>query len=171
MSSEQLGRWWVGIDIWDSAHAVVIDRLKAEGLLSGPGEDTGGNLSFGEIVYTTEPPTRTDYGEHAAPTLRTKITVFEPRGPKMTRAEMYKLLLGQKGCKCQGCDRTFDDPRYLELDHNTPRSDDGINHISNRILLCGPCNRLKSNTLTLPDCGGRTRGRAIWLAVDRNIPS
>ena len=25
----------------------------------------------------------------------------------------------------------------------------GINHISNRILLCGPCNRLKSNTLTL----------------------
>ena len=62
---------------------------------------------------------------------------------------MYKHLLSQKGCKCQGCDRKFDDPRYLDLDHNTPRSDGGINHISNRILLCGPCNRLKSNTLTL----------------------
>ena len=37
----------------------------------------------------------------------------------------------------------------MELDHNTPRSDGGINHISNRILLCSPCNRLKSNTLTL----------------------
>ena len=67
----------------------------------------------------------------------------------MTRAEMYKHLLSQKGCKCQGCDRTFDDPRYLDLDHNTPRSDGGMNHISNRILLCGPCNRLKSNTRTL----------------------
>ena len=42
-----------------------------------------------------------------------------------------------------------DDPRHLDLDHNTPRSDGGINHISNRILLCGPCYRLKSNTLTL----------------------
>ena len=75
--------------------------------------------------------------------------MFEPSGPKMTRVEMYKHLLSQHGVKCQGCDRTFDDPRYLELDHNTPRSDNGINHISNRILLCGPCNRLKSNTLTL----------------------
>ena len=67
----------------------------------------------------------------------------------MTREQMYRHLLSQHGVKCQGCDRTFDDPRYLELDHNTPRSDGGINHISNRILLCGPCNRSKSNTLTL----------------------
>ena len=51
--------------------------------------------------------------------------------------------------RCQGSDRVFDDPRYLELDHNTPRSDGGLNHISNRILLCGPCNRAKSNTYTL----------------------
>ena len=67
----------------------------------------------------------------------------------MTRREMYEHLLEQGGQKCQGCDRIFDDPRYLELDHNTPRSDGGWNHISNRILLCGPCNRLKSNTYTL----------------------
>ena len=32
-----------------------------------------------------------------------------------------------------------------------------INHISNRVLLCGPCNRLKSNTLTLTGLRGRTR--------------
>ena len=54
-----------------------------------------------------------------------------------------------KGAKFQGCNRVFDDPRYLELDHNIPRSDGGLNHISNRILLCGPCNRLKSNIYTL----------------------
>ena len=55
----------------------------------------------------------------------------------------------QHGMKCQGCDRTFDDSRYLELDDNTPRADGGINHITNRILLCGPCNRVKSNIYTL----------------------
>ena len=149
VAAEHHGRRWVGIDIWDKAHHVVIDRLKNEGLLAGPGENTGGVLQFGEIVYTADPPTRTDDGEHAAPTLRTKVKMFEPSGPKMTRDDMYKHLLSQHGVKCQGCDRTFDDPRYLELDHNTPRSDNGINHISNRILLCGPCNRLKSNTFTL----------------------
>ena len=97
----------------------------------------------------TVPPERTDDGETASPFLRAKVLVPEPPGSKMSRAEMYKHLLGQHGAKCQGCDRVFDDPRYLDLDHNTPRSDGWINHISNRILLCGPCNRLKSNTLTL----------------------
>ena len=147
--AERLGRQWVGIDIWDAVHQVVIDRLSVEGLLSAQGNKAGGRLSFGEILYETEPPTRTDDGLPAVPTLRTKVKVFEPRGPKMTRDQMYRHLLSQHGVKCQGCDRTFDDPRYLDLDHNTPRSDGGINHISNRILLCGPCNRLKSNTLTL----------------------
>ena len=103
----------------------------------------------GEVHYTTELPVRTDDGETAAPFLRVRKRVEEPKGPKMTRREMYEHLLEQGGQKCQGCDRIFDDPRYLELDHNTPRSDGGWNHISNRILLCGPCNRLKSNTYTL----------------------
>ncbi|MDE0530715.1 MAG: HNH endonuclease signature motif containing protein [Albidovulum sp.] len=62
---------------------------------------------------------------------------------------MYEHLLDQHGAVCQGCDRTFDDHRYLELDHNTPRSDGGLNHISNHVLLCGPCNKLKSNVYTL----------------------
>ena len=62
---------------------------------------------------------------------------------------MYNHLVKQRGMKCQGCDRTFDDPRYLELDHNVPRADGGINHVTNRILLCSPCNRAKSNIYTL----------------------
>ncbi len=62
---------------------------------------------------------------------------------------MYKVLLASQGAKCQGCDRVFDDPWYLELDHNIPRSDGGLKHIGNRILLCGPRNRLKSNIYTL----------------------
>jgi len=54
-----------------------------------------------------------------------------------------------------------DGPRYLELDHNTPRSDGGLNHISNRILLCGPCNRLKSNTFTLSGLGRENKKRGF----------
>ncbi len=150
VAAEKLGRKWVGIDIWDKAHEVVIDRLKKECHLesAGGGRD---DLIFteGDITYTSELPKRTDDGDITAPFLRVKEKIAEPNDKKMSRNEMVDYLLKQKGAKCQGCDRMFDDPRYLELDHNTPRADGGINHISNRILLCSPCNRLKSNVLTL----------------------
>ncbi len=136
VAAERLGRQWIGIDIWDKAHEVVVDRLKKEVGL------------FGEVRYETAPPLRTDDGQPAAPFLRVK-QVHEPPGRKLSRAEMYEHLLEQHGSRCQGCYREFDDPRYLQLDHNVPRSDGGLNHISNRILLCGPCNRLKSNIYTL----------------------
>ena len=137
VAAENLQRQWVGMDIWEGAHKLVEQRLR----------DTTG--LFGEVTFTADPPVRTDDGETAAPYLRVKQRVKEPDGPRWTRAAMYEHLLEQHGPRCQGCDRTFDDPRYLELDHNTPRSDGGLNHVSNRILLCGPCNRLKSNTFTL----------------------
>ena len=120
---------------------------------------------FGEVHYETEPPDRTDDGETASPFLRVKERVKEPEGIKTSRAEMYDFLLTQHGPKCQGCDRTFDDSRYLELDHNTPRSDGGLNYISNRILLCGPCNRLKSNTYTLS--GLRRENKKRGYLVER----
>ncbi len=104
---------------------------------------------FGKVHFTDKLPERSDSRETAAPFLRVKESVKEPEGPRWTRAEMYEYLLAQQGQRCQGCDRAFDDPRYLELDHNTPRSDGGLNHITNRILLCGPCNKLKSNQYTL----------------------
>ena len=137
VAAERLSRQWVGIDIWEKAHKIVRQRLENEVGL------------FGEVAFSGQPPKRTDDGETAAPFLRVKQRVKEPEGPRWTRVEMYEHLLDQNGLVCQGCDRKFDDHRYLELDHNTPRSDGGINHISNRILLCGPCNRLKSNTYTL----------------------
>ena len=161
VAAERLGRQWVGMDIWDRAHDTVIQRLQKEGLAADG--DSAGMLPFGEIHYATEPPQRTDDGEEAAPFLRVKERIREPEGPKRSRAEMYDFLLTQHGMKCQGCDRVFDDPRYLELDHNTPRSDGGLNHISNRILLCSPCNRAKSNTYTLSGLR-RLNRREGWMA-------
>lgn len=78
-----------------------------------------------------------------------RIRPAEPPGPRLSHQEIKNRLIGENGIVCSGCARHFDDPGYLEVDHNTPRSDGGIDHISNRILLCSPCNRIKSNTLTL----------------------
>ena len=93
---------------------------------------------------------RTDDGSEAVPFLQVTERYAEPDGPAHEPGRRCMPTCStQHGPKCQGCDRTFDDPRYLELDHNTPRSDGGLNHITNRVLLCGPCNWLKSNQYTL----------------------
>lgn len=140
VAAERLGRQWVGMDVWDGAFDVVKQRMEDNRQLLG---------DIPEIHYSTAPPVRSDGGQAAAPELRLKVQVAEPPGPRMTHAEMKAVLIQNEGLVCRGCLRTFDDDRYLELDHNTPRSDGGLNHISNRLLLCGPCNRAKSNTLTL----------------------
>ena len=154
VAAERLGRQWVGIDIWDGAFGVVKQRMADNRQLLA-------DIPTLPPVETT-PPIRTDDGLAAAPFIQVTERFQEPDGPKMTRQEMYAYLLSQHGSKCQGCDRVFDDPRYLELDHNTPRSDGGLNHITNRVLLCGPCNRAKSNTYTLS--GLRRHNRANgWM--------
>ena len=140
IAAERLGRQWVGMDIWDGAATIVRKRM----------EDNRQLLTdIPAIHYETAPPVRTDGGMEAAPFIQVTERYAEPDSPRMSRAEMYEHLLSQYGQRCQGCDRIFDDARYLELDHNTPRSDGGLNHITNRVLLCGPCNRAKSNTYTL----------------------
>ena len=140
VAAERLGRQWVGMDIWDGAFGIVKQRMEDNRQLLT-------DIPTLPSVETT-PPIRTDDGLAAAPFIQVTERYTEP-GPRMSRQEMYEYLLAQFGQKCQGCDRIFDDSRYLELDHNTPRSDGGINHITNRVLLCSPCNRAKSNTLTL----------------------
>lgn len=162
VAAERLNREWVGIDIWEKAHQVVIDRLRKEGL-HREGADLKGVLPFGELHYATALPERTDEGETAAPFLRVRERVKEPDGPRWSRQDMYDHLIGQMGMKCQGCDRTFDDPRYLELDHNVPRADGGINHVTNRVLLCAPCNRAKSNIYTLSGLR-RLNEKEGWMA-------
>ena len=150
VAAEGLKRKWVGIDIWKGAVDVVIKRLADEGFLKTPQASPADLFEKGELYYLMDLPERTDGGVTAAPYLRVKEVVHEPPGEKMTRKEMVDFLIKkQNGIVCFGCDRAFDDSRYLELDHNTPRADGGINHISNRILLCSPCNRLKGHKLTL----------------------
>lgn len=66
---------------------------------------------------------------------------------------MKRMLYEKFGSQCWGCD--FQAPagdrgiKYLELDHISPRADGGSNQLTNRALLCGPCNKEKSDNLTL----------------------
>ena len=152
LAAERLKRQWIGMDIWDKAHETVVERLQAEGLAAPDGDTAGRLLTFGQIGYSTVGPVRTDDASVAGPILKTKkCRIAESPGPKLSRAQMVDILIDETGMRCAGCDREFDDPLYLQLDHKTPRSEGGLNHISNRMLLCGPCNRIKSNTLTLSD--------------------
>ena len=169
VAAERAERRWVGMDIWDEAHETIIKRLRDEGL-AGPNGETDQLLSFGQIGYSTAPPARTDDKEVAAPILKTKKRIAEPPGPKLTRQQMIEILIDENGMVCAGCDREFDDPLYLQLDHKTPRAEGGINHISNRMLLCGPCNRIKGDRLTLNGlrAENRKRGRMAGQSKPRS---
>ena len=156
VAAERLGRQWVGMDIWDGAFEIVKKRMEDNRQLLG---------DIPQIHYSTTPPARTDTGQEAAPTLVLKLHIPEPPGLKMSHAEMKQFLINNEGIVCKGCLRKFDDERYLDLDHNVPRSDGGINHISNRMLLCGPCNRAKSNTLTLSGLRKLNKQNG-WMARD-----
>ena len=160
IAAERLGRQWIGMDIWEKAHETVVQRLQAEGLAAPDGDTAGRLITFGQLGYSTAPPVRTDESDTAAPVLKTKKKrITEPPGPKLSRAEMVDILLEENGMGCAGCDREFDDPLYLQLDHKTPRAEGGLNHISNRMLLCGPCNRIKSDRLTLNGLRAENRKR------------
>ena len=55
---------------------------------------------------------------------------------------------GKKVVICGGCGRVLE-REYMELDHISPRAQLGNRDITNRILLCRPCNQRKGASLTL----------------------
>ena len=149
-------RQWIGIDIWDGAEQMVIDRLTKEGLLKDPkGNLPPGTMDFlitddEKITYINEPPDRTDDGKEASPDLKVKVVVGRKRKiVSINKEQVKKDLLERDGEACQGCGRKFGDERYLQIDHKLPQSDGGASDMSNFILLCSPCNLLKGNTYSV----------------------
>ena len=159
VAAELEGRQWVACDIWEGAHETVLKRLAKE---VGVGEDDQRRLiDHRDVHLRREPLVRTEDGKTAAPTLRTLTRKTPP--PSMKREQMVATLVAEHGIACQGCGRTFDSARYLELDHRIPRSEGGSNEVENRVLLCGPCNRTKGSTLTLTGLRKENR-RAGFMA-------
>lgn len=55
---------------------------------------------------------------------------------------------GKKLVICGGCGRVLE-PEFMELDHISPQAQRGKHDITNRVLLCRPCNQRKGVNLTL----------------------
>lgn len=154
VAAERLGRQWVGMDIWDGAHEQVIQRLEENRqLLADPDP---------QVTYTTTPPERTDEGDDSpdVPDLVLRSRRVKEPWERLSHAEMREILAEAQAngslVVCAGCGIELP-ARYMELDHREPRKDVGENVITNRILLCSPCNRSKSNNLTLSGLLGHNR--------------
>ena len=135
VAAERMQRQWAGMDIWEGAPACHRASPKHHGTI------------WRSDIHR-QSPTRTDDGETGAPFLRVKEQIREPEGQKMSRAEMYDFLLRNMARSVKASTACSTIPATLNWIITRRASDGGINHISNRILLCSPCNRLKSNTHT-----------------------
>ncbi len=170
VAAEQLGRQWVGMDIWDGAKKAVFDRLRDEWLVT---KEDSVNLMFPhEIFIHTSPPTRTDGNEVAAQSLRLKIQRPSEPWQRMTHRQMVRVLANAQetsgGVICAGCGRILEID-FMQLDHIQPKTDGGTNHITNRVLLCGPCNRRKRNYFTLAGLWRENKKKAIGWMKDESL--
>ena len=143
IAAERMERQWVGIDIWDGAYEIVRQRIEDNLQLM---------QDIPKIHYSDTPPDRKDDNEVAAPSFRLKIQRAVEMWQRIPHRGMFNILsqaqASADGVICAGCGRVLE-REFMELDHITPKSDRGENHILNRILLCRPCNGRKGDSLTL----------------------
>ena len=141
VAAERLGRQWIGIDLNDPAREVIRDRLQRE---------VSASMAWDQIVQTpTEPPVRTDGGDEVVPELR--VVSRKRNARRLPVREIRERLIISDGQRCQGCGWEPPYPDYLQVDHKKPRSLGGPDDMDNLTLLCDPCNRFKSNKLTLTE--------------------
>ena len=84
---------------------------------------------------------------------------------------MNILAFAQKsggGVICGGCGRVLE-LEFMQLDHIQPRAEGGENYITNRILLCGPCNRRKRDNLTLRGLVNENKKRNVGWMRDEGL--
>ena len=168
IAAERIGRQWVGMDIWDGAYQTVLTRLEREGLAVEDADPEQPHLmTFGDVLYLTDPPERTDDNEVAAPSFRLRTRRPVEPWQRITHRGMVNILaLAQSdmnGVICGGCGRVLE-REFMELDHILPKADRGENHILNRILLCRPCNGRKRDNLTLSGLIRENKKREVgWM--------
>ena len=156
------GRRWVGIDRREDAAYHVADRLLDLGINVNEFKARQPAL-MPEIQAACEiryiPPVRTDDGDsgpHLGPAYRRR------KPATMTRAAMMEIITAQWGIRCWGCGFEPPSVEFFELDHIRPASEGGSNELENRAPLCGPCNKRKSNTMTLTALRRDNRRAQRW---------
>ena len=162
IAAHNLGRRWVGIDRREDAAYHVANRLLGLGINVNEYRAQQQALmpqlqAACEIRYV--PPVRTDDGETAP----SRSPVYRRRKPAtMRRAEMLAILTAQWGIRCWGCGFEPPSVEYLDLDHLFPESEGGSNELPNRAPLCSPCNKRKSNTMTLTALRRLNKRESRW---------
>ena len=156
VAAEQLGRQWIGIDIREESGDVIRERLENE---------VNGSMAWDAIVRTpTSAPERTDGGEPVAPEL---AVVGRKRNVKQIPvSKLREQLIVRDGQRCQGCGWEARQPEYLQIDHNRPKSLQGTDEMDNLALLCDPCNRKKSNKLTLHELRLERASDGDWMNME-----
>ena len=156
VAAEQLGRQWIGIDIREESGDVILDRLQRE---------VSESMAWNDIVRTpTTAPERTDDGETAAEEL---MLVSPTRvGRRIPIREVRERLIIRDGQRCQGCGWEPHQPDYLQIDHNKPKTLKGSDEMDNLALLCDPCNRKKSNKLTIAELRIALASEPGWMNMD-----
>ena len=169
IAAERLSRQWVGMDIWDGAYEMVTKRFRDENLFVEDGMVAQGSLRLADVIYTKDPPERTDDGDEAAPYLQVRHRRPTEDWQRLSHKEIFARLeeaqAGDGGVVCGGCGRVLE-REFMELDHITPRAARGENYITNRILLCVKCNSNKREDLTLIGLMKRNK-KTGWMRDER----
>lgn len=145
IAAESLQRQWIGIDI--SPKAIELLKLRLERQLKIT-EDAG---ILGNITHATFEPLRTDFIEPRQIHFEGLFGIKDqPTFKHLSEGELWRfkthkhVLFGIQEGKCAGCQVTFHF-RNMTIDHITPRSREGTDHIKNLQLLCGACNSTKGD--------------------------
>ena len=173
IAAHNLGRRWVGIDRRADAAFHIANRLLGLGINVDAFQAQQRSLlrelqAHCQILDT--PPVRTDDGDTAPPLAAVYPARRKPAS--MTRQQMLDILVEQWGVVCWGCGFEPPDAEHFELDHIDPASQGGSNELDNRCPLCGPCNKRKSNRLTLVALRQLNRRLGKWYGnppIDRRI--
>ena len=135
ISAEQLGRQWVGIDIDEEAHGVVIDRLQQaadKGLLAR------GHNTLRDVVLFNH---STDKGK-VINKLSRSDQGDELKGQAL-KDHMW-MVWGRQQEHCVGCKKKKDYDS-VTIDHIIPQDFGGNTVAGNLQLLCFRCNARKNN--------------------------
>ena len=144
VAAERLGRQWIGADYWPITADLTIKRLN----------DSPTALSLSDyreaVKVIATPPTRTDDAAFSAPAMAVPMSTFGFRRRRWNDKVMLQMLTQQFGIRCWACLFNYPDTDYYDLDHVRPKNDGGENDLSNRSVLCTPCNRkVKRASLSL----------------------
>lgn len=173
IAANNLDRRWVGIDRRADAAFHIANRLLGLGINVDEFQAQQ-QVLLQELQAHCEildvPPVRTDDGD-TAPNLAA-VYPARRKPASMSRQQMLDILVGQWGVVCWGCGFEPPDAEHFELDHIDPASQGGSNELDNRCPLCGPCNKRKSNRLTLVALRQLNRRLGKWYGkppIDRRI--